>query len=95
MTLKFAPWGEEPTFDWDDENEDHIWRHHISVFEIEECFEGEHKIRPHKKSTSEPEKYGDRYEVSGSTAGGRKLWMVIQYLGGNLIRPITARVIVK
>jgi len=95
VTLTYPPWGDEPVFEWDDENEDHIWRHHISAFEVEECFENEHDVSPHKKSKSKSEKYGDRYEVWGFTAGGRKLWIVIQHLGGNLVRPVTAREVTK
>lgn len=95
MTLKYPPWGDEPEFEWDEDNENHIWRHHISAFELEECFEGDCEISPHKKAKSDPEKYGDRYEVRGSTAGGRKLSIIVQHVGGSLVRPITALEITK
>ena len=90
MVLKFEPWGDDPVFDWDEENEAKIWEHGIRDFEVEECFENTHTVVPHEKSKSQPEKYGDRYEVRGVTDGGRKLLIIVQYPGANWVRPITA-----
>lgn len=90
MTLKYEPWGGEPDFDWDDRNQREIWKHRIRDFEIEECFDNTHVTMPHKKARSESRKYGDRYIVRGMTDGGRKLIIVVQYLGANWIRPVTA-----
>ncbi len=90
MTLKFEPWGDDPEFDWDDYNTAKMWEHRIRDFEIEECFENAHFVRPHQKAKSHPEKYGDRYFVCGVTDGGRKLVIVVQYKGANIVRPITA-----
>ena len=90
MTLKFAPWGEDPFFEWEEFNEQHIWKHKVNVFEVEECFENAYTIRPHKKAKSQPKKYGDRYMIEGVTDGGRKLIIVLQYKGANVIRVITA-----
>ncbi len=91
MVLKFEPWGDDPVFDWDEENEEEIWGHRVRDFEVEECFKNPHTAVPHQKAKSQPEKYGDRYEVRGVTIGGRKLLIIVQYLGANWVRPITAR----
>ena len=90
MVLKFAPWGSNPTFDWDEYNDNEIWKHRIRDFEIEQCFENNYTVIRHKKAMTEPEKYGDRYMVRGRTDGGRKLVIIVQYLGANFVRPITA-----
>ena len=90
MVLKFEPWGDDPIFDWDEYNEDKIWRHGIQDFEIEECFENEHRVIPHARAKSEPHQYGDRFEIVGLTDGGRRLRIFVQYKGTNVVRPITA-----
>lgn len=90
MTLKYEPWGEEPVFEWDEWNEEEIWNHGVTCYEIEDCFAGDHAVRPHKKARSEPEKYADRYSVNGFTSAGRALFIVVQHKGGSLIRTITA-----
>ena len=89
MVLKFEPWGEEPVFDWDQHNEEKFWHHAIRDFEIMECFTNEHFTKPHPKANAEPEKYGDRFLIRGVTDGGRKLIIIVQYKGGNVVRPIT------
>ena len=90
VTLKYDPWGDDPVFDWDEGNLNEVWPHHVDQLELEQCFENEHDTTPHPKSKSEPEKYGDRYIVLGVTDGGRKLFIVVQHLGANWVRPITA-----
>lgn len=90
MTLTVVPWGDDPIFEWDEYNETEIWKHHVSCFEVEECFENPYRAAPHNKAKSEPEKYGYRYRITGQTNGGRKLFVIIQYKGGNVIRSITA-----
>lgn len=90
MTLKYPSWGDKPVFEWDEFNEREIWDHSVRDFEVEECFENDYVVRPHKKARSEPVKYGDRYMVTGSTNGGRKLVVIVQHKEGNLVRPITA-----
>jgi len=90
VSLREDPWGDDPTLDWDDDNLGEIWTHRVRDFEVEECFENEHVTIPHKKARSEPAKYGDRYVVRGVSDGGRKLIIIIQYLGANWVRPITA-----
>jgi len=89
VTLKFKPWGDTPNVYWDEENERKFWEHGIRDFEVEQCFESPHTGTPHKKAKSQPEKYGDRYVVQGVTKGGRKLVIIVQYLGADWVRPIT------
>ena len=89
MVLKFEPWGDDPVFDWDEHTEEKFWQHGIRDFEVMECFNNEHFTRPHSKAKSQPEKYGDRFSVQGVTDGGRKLLIIVQYKGGNVVRPVT------
>ena len=92
MVLQYEPWGDDPVFEWDEHNEAKIGAHGIEPFEVEQCFELENErvVIPHVKAKSEPEKYGDRYMVRGVTHGGRRLFITVQYAGGNIVRPITA-----
>lgn len=90
MVLKFEPWGDDPIFDWDEENEQKVWSHGLNAFEVEECFKNAHSTIPHRQAKSQPERYGDRYEIRGMTDARRKLVIIVQYLGANWIRPITA-----
>ena len=92
MTVKYEPWGNNPDFDWDEHNAAKIWAHGIEIFEVEQCFEfgNERFVTPHPKAKSEPEKYGDRFEIRGATDGGRRLLIIVQHVGRNMVRPITA-----
>ena len=90
MVIKFDPWGDGYVLQWDDSNREKLWMHAVCDSEIEECFENEHDVAPHPKAKSKPQKYGDRFYVMGVTDGGRKLVIIVQYLGANFIRPITA-----
>ena len=89
VVLRAGPWGEDPTFEWDEDNIQKFWFHQIRDFEVEECFENEHAIRPHVKARSQPDKFGDRYLVHGRTDGGRRLQIIVQHKGGGLVRPVT------
>ena len=89
VVLKFDPWGGDPVFEWDEHNQEKFWRHGILDFEVEECFQNPYCLRPHRKAKSDPEVYGDRYVVLGVTDGGRNLLIVVQFKGGNVVRPIT------
>ena len=82
MTLKDPPWGEDPIIDWDDDILEKFWVHRIRDFEIEQCFENKYRVIPHKQ-------YEDRFVIEGVTDGGRSLLIIVQYKGGNVIRPIT------
>ena len=89
MTLQFEPWGEDPVFDWDEGNQDEISNHRVRDFEVEECFRNAHIALPHAKSGSDA-RYSDRYKVRGTANSGRRLVVIVQYLGADWIRPITA-----
>lgn len=72
-------------FDWDEANERHIWeRHKVTPEEVEEAFSNRKKI------TRKPRSH-DRYYLFGQTDGGRCLFIVFQYKGFGIIRPISAR----
>ena len=66
---------------WDDENIEHISKHNVNPQEIEDLCFGTHIIR----------REGDRrYILSGQSANGRYLHVVIERVGKGLFRPITA-----
>ncbi len=90
MVLSTVPWENDPCFDWDEYNEAKVWEHGITPIEVEECFENPYRAAPHNKAKAEPGKYESRYRIKGETHGGRKLFIIIQYKGSNVIRPITA-----
>jgi len=90
MTLKNPPWGDDPVFIWDEFNQDKIRKHCVRDFEVEQCFENPYDVVPHNKAKSKPEKYGDRYIVMGHSDAGRKLFIIVQHLQPNFVRPVTA-----
>jgi uncharacterized DUF497 family protein len=64
-------WDEEPEIErlaWDDWNEDHISKHHVSRSEVEEAISGETIARA---------TYKNRFLVLGRTRAGRLLAIVI------------------
>jgi len=66
---------------WDDENIEHIAQHSVNPQEVEDVCFGTHII----------ERGGDqRYILSGQSANGRYLNVVIERVGKGLFRPITA-----
>jgi len=66
---------------WDDENIEHISKHNVNPQEVEDVCFGTHIIR----------REGDRrYILSGQSANGRYLNVVIERVGKGLFRPITA-----
>ncbi len=67
--------------EWDDENTEHIARHDVSPHEVEDICFGLHIS---EKAGSQ------RYILSGQTAGGRYLNVVVERIGKGLFRPITA-----
>lgn len=67
--------------EWDDENIGHIARHSVNPREVEDVCFGMH--------ISERES-GQRYILSGQTAAGRYLNVVVERVGKGLFRPITA-----
>ena len=66
---------------WDDENVEHIARHNVNPQEVEDVCVGLHI------SEREGEK---RYILSGKTAAGRYLNVVVERVGKGLFRSITA-----
>jgi len=66
---------------WDDENIEHIAEHGVNPQEvIDVCF-GFHFFRRER---------GERYILSGQSAGGRYLNVVIERAGKGIFRPKTA-----
>jgi uncharacterized protein len=66
---------------WDDENIAHIARHEVNPDEVEDVCFGLH----FSENTG-----NQRYVLSGQTAVGRYLNVVIERIGRGLFRPITA-----
>ena len=75
-----VPWRIK-AFDWDEHNVEHISRHGVDDYEVEEVFEGSVYLR----------RVRDAYTLLGSTSAGRRLFVVIARKEGGVIRPITAR----
>jgi len=66
---------------WDDENIQHIAHHSVNPQEVEDvCFGIHISVREREQ----------RYILSGQSAGGRYLNVVIERVGKGLFRPITA-----
>lgn len=66
---------------WDDENIEHIARHNVSPWEVEDVCFGLHVIKKDR---------GERYILSGQTIAGRYVNVVIERLHKQVFRPITA-----
>ena len=66
---------------WDDENIMHIARHNVDPEEVEDVCFGLHLVTRDKEQ---------RYILSGQSANGRYLNIVVQRIGRGLFRPITA-----
>ena len=69
-------------FDWDDENVLHIERHQFSPGEVEEVFDGDHKVRRARQG---------QYIALGETIDGRLAFVVFRRLSKGVIRVVTAR----
>lgn len=68
---------------WDEENVLHIARHGVDPEEVEEtCFNRKPLIERGR---------GGLYYVSGQTAAGRYLFVVVRFLGRGAARVVTAR----
>jgi uncharacterized DUF497 family protein len=70
------------TFQWDEENVEHIARHRVEPFEAEEVLDDDPLIL----KTSD-----DRYLAYGQTDAGRYLLVVFVWKSRHTIRVITAR----
>lgn len=67
--------------DWDDDNVERIARHQVTPEEVEDVCFGFHISRA---------EHGGRYVLSGQSAEGRYLNVVIERVRGGVFRPITA-----
>lgn len=67
--------------EWDDENTEHIAQHGVNPKEVEEVCFGLH--------LGERER-ARRYILSGQSASGRYLNVVIEQIGKGVFRPVTA-----
>ena len=68
---------------WDEERIEHIARHHVEPDEVEEvCEASSHLARRQGRN---------RFRVYGQTENGRYLFVVLERIGGNDYKPITAR----
>jgi len=67
---------------WDEQNIEHIERHHISQNEVQEACKGKIWFRKGRDN---------RYIILGQTYSGRYLFLVLRPLGKGEFRPITAR----
>lgn len=71
------------SFDWDEKNEDHIARHGVSTFEVEEAILFGKSF--YQKSR------GGKYIAYAVTGDGRHLFIVFAIKGSGCIRPVAAR----
>lgn len=84
------PWSPSPRFAWDEFNSDHIARHSVTTWEIEELFAaGGYEVRPHKKRKKEA-KFRNRFLVTGKTIGGRSLFVFVDRIDYDNLRVATA-----
>lgn len=67
--------------EWNDNNIEHIACHNVNPEEVEDICFGAHISCKEKKQ---------RYILSGQTASGRYLNVVVEKIGKTLFRPITA-----
>ncbi|MBI2934730.1 MAG: hypothetical protein HYY29_04065 [Chloroflexi bacterium] len=72
--------------DWDDDNVTEIARHNVTPAEMEEVCYGVHFC---SKDSKEKSKGKERYVLSGQTANGRCLDVVIERKHGSFFRPVT------
>ena len=68
-------------FEYDFER-DELAAHGVTFDEAVECFFSDFQVRRNKS-------YRDRYQLLGSTWGGRKLKIIFQLKPGNIVRIIT------
>jgi len=67
--------------EWDDVNVEHIARHDVNIWEVEDiCFEPHLSFRGHNR----------RYILYGKTSNGRYLKVVLESLSDAIFRPVTA-----
>jgi uncharacterized DUF497 family protein len=87
--IPIVPWGNEPIVEWDEENEDHVSRHGVAPWEVEEMIvQGEYECIRHPK-WRRGGRYAKRYLLRGRTLGGRPLLVVVDRIGPERLRPVT------
>ena len=90
VPIAIVPWGSEPIVEWDEDNEAHIARHGVASWEVEEMIsQGEYECFRHPKWRNN-RKYANRFLLHGRTLGGRPLLVVIERVGQERLRPVTA-----
>lgn len=71
-------------FVWDEDNEEHLARHRITIEEAEEVFFNRYVVTPNKK------KHGPRrYRIDGRTDHGRSLRLIFEEIDASVARIIT------
>jgi len=84
------PWGADPAVEWDEENEEHVSRHGVSPWEVEEMItQGDFECIRHPK-WRKGGKYARRFLLRGRTLGGRPLLVVVERVGSERLRPVAA-----
>lgn len=84
------PWGTDPLIEWDEDNEEHLSRHGVTPWEVEEMItQGEFECTRHPK-WRKGGKYAGRFLLRGRTLGGRPLLIVVDRIGPERLRPVTA-----
>lgn len=77
-------------FDWDAGNRAKCVKHGVSIAEIEALFQGEPRIAPDTKHSTDE----DRFIAAGRNGEGRPLFVAFTFRhddAGLLIRPVSAR----
>lgn len=70
-------------FEYDFEN-DKLAQHQVTFDEAVECFFTDPQVRKNKKM-----RFKDRYQLIGTTFGGRRLKIIFQLKDNNVVRLIT------
>jgi uncharacterized DUF497 family protein len=71
-------------FEWDEYNEEHIAKHHVTPDEVEACFFNPYILKRKKRNKK-------RYYLYGQTDGRRTLFIVFELYKNGVVRPISAR----
>jgi uncharacterized DUF497 family protein len=76
-------WSRFEPFDFEyDEDRDKLSSHGVSFEEAVECFFNDFEVRRNKR-------YKDRFQLRGSSDGGRRLNIIFQLKPGSVVRIIT------
>jgi hypothetical protein len=76
--------------EWDEVNEAHVFRHGVAPREVEEMItQGEFECVRHPR-WRKGGKYARRFLLRGRTLSGRPLLVVVDRVGPERLRPVTA-----